>query len=522
MTGKTWTTGLLLTLTMFFALRPAHACSGTPVPPMCGVSGTMNKAVAGVVAVPPGIALVTVRVRVTMFCTPPACAALGPITATVSLVPVGGGPAAGSSTVTVPSAGCSALGTPVTFNVAVAVPAGVRGRFRVVGVTNVPTAAPNLPPGSVTTFGGDTFVCVVDEIAGQPGVPRLDMQLISPSPANPFIVVGPGSQMDATYRLTNNDSKESVTVTLEATSKQNARLPTGNAAVYAIAAPSTGDDFPIAFDAPACSIPLSMNPGSYIQDPIHETITLAPGEVRDVNVSSRSYPKCPSGSCSEQSLTAEGNFSDGDPALACASMAHIVQVGLPNNCCGVPDANCPTCNMAGPFVNGMGQSYIEVTLQDTESGLGFIVPTQQSNISVQSSGFMYGTPSPTVVTGTKQNQSQKASVQLTVVDACGNTVLCDPLVADLALRGNGKPIEQTHTRLPQAEHFVRVVNGSPGIETLRVFVNGRRYPLRNLRDGEVRTLDVAAAMLPGNTNVIVLRAAGGPDSSATVMISDRE
>ena len=78
------------------------------------------------------------------------------------------------------------------------------------------------------------------------------MQLISPSPANPFIVVGPGSQVDATYRLTNNDPTESVTITLEATSKQNARLPTGNAAVYSIAAPFTGDDFPIAFNAPNC------------------------------------------------------------------------------------------------------------------------------------------------------------------------------------------------------------------------------------------------------------------------------
>lgn len=522
--------GLPLALTMFFGLfavsaalapRAAHACSGTSVPPMCGVSGTMNKAVPGVVTVPPGTAQVIIPVRVTLFCTPPACALLGPITATVSLVPVGGGPAVATGTATVPSAGCSILGTPVTFNVVINIPPAVRGRFRVVGVTNVPTTAPNLPPGSVTTFAGDTFVCVADEVPGLPGVPRLDMQLISPNPANPFIVVGPGSQVGATYRLTNNDPAESVTVTLEATSKQNARLPTGNAAVYSIAAPFTGDDFPIAFDAPACSIPLSPNPGSYVQPPITQTLTLAPGEVRDVKVSSRSYPKCPSGSCSEQSLTAEGAFSGGDPVVACASTAHIVEVGLPNNCCGQPDVNCPTCNMAGPFTNGMGQSYIEVTLQDTESGLGFIVPTQQSNISVSVPGFMYGTTSAVMVTGTKQDQSQKASVQLTVVDACGNKILCDPVVTDV-LRPNGAPAEQTHASLPVAEHFIRVINGIPGLQKLDVIVNGERYQLKGLRDGEERALDVAASMLPGNANVITFRATGKPGGSATVMISDTQ
>lgn len=510
--------GVMFTLAMFSA-RPAQTCNSSPKPPVCAVSGVMIKTSPVVIVSPPAPIVVNLPVTVVMACSPPGCATFGLSTATLDLTPFGGGPVVATGMAMFTPGPCTNGLSFTAINVPVPVPAGLVGLFTVSGTASVPTAAPNLPPGSVTTIAGDTVISFVEEAPGQPGVPRLDLKLIDPDPSNSVIYAGPGSQVAATYRLTNNDPTESVTVTLTATSKQGARLPTGNAALYSIAAPFVGDDFPIAFDAPECSIPLPADPGSFVQPPITQTVTLMPGETKDVKVSSRSFPKCPSGSCSEETLLAEGSFSGGDPVEACASTAHLVQVGLPNNCCGVPDTTCPRCDLAGPFTNGMGQSFIEVTVQDNGSGLGFVIPTHQQNIELSEPAFMYGTTSPIMITGTKQDQSLKASVQFMVVDACGNKVVCDPVITGV-LRGTGKPVEQTHTNLPAAERMVTVINGAPGLNHLEVIVNGETYRLNGLKDGEERTIDVGASMLPGDANTIALRTAGKPGCAATVMIWD--
>ncbi|MFL6260727.1 MAG: hypothetical protein ACJ76Y_13525 [Thermoanaerobaculia bacterium] len=507
-------------LLSFSSPRPAEACHGTAPPPVCGITGVMVKVTPFVFVVPPNPVNINIPVQVIMACVPSNCAMLGLATATINLVPFNGGAPVATGSVMFQPLGCSANGTTTVVNVPITVPAGTQGLYRAVGTTTVPTTAPNLPPGTVTVFGGDTVVSFVQEAPGQPGVPRLDLKLINPDPSNPFLVAGPGSQVAATYRLVNHDPTYSVTVTLTATSKQNARLPTGNAAVYSISAPQSGDDFPIAFDAPACSIELPADPANFQQPPLTKSVTLAPGETKDVKVSSRSYPKCPSGSCSEQAMLAEGTFSNGDPVEACASTAHVVKVGLANTCCGVVDTSCPHCDMAGPFTNAQGQAYINVTLQDTESGLGFIIPTQQQNISLAGPSLNYGTTSPVVITGTKIDQSQKASVQLTVVDACGNTIICDPVLTDV-LRGTGQPVEQTNPGLPPSERYVAITNGAPGLRSLEVIVNGEVYHVNGMRDGEERTLDVGPSMFPGNANAITLRATGKPGSTATVIIRDQ-
>jgi hypothetical protein len=506
-------------LLTFSSPPPAEACHGTPPPPMCGVTGIMVKVTPFVFVVPPNPVTINIPVNVIMACVPTNCATLGLATATIDLSPFGGGPVVATGSVMFQPPACSANATTTRINVPITVPAGILGLYRAVGTTTVPTAAINLPAGTVTAFGGDTVVSFVEQAPGQPGVPRLDLKLIDPDPANPFMVVGPGSQVAATYRLINHDPLNNVTVTLTASSKQNARLPTGNAAVYSISAPQSGDDFPISFDAPACSIELPADPASFEQAPLTKTVTLAPGETKDVKISSRSYPKCPSGSCSEQAMLAQGSFSNGDPVEACASTAHVVQVGLANTCCGVVDQTGASCSVSPPALNGQGQLFVDVTLQDSGSGLGFIIPTQQKNISFSDPGTIYGVTSPVVITATKQDQSQTASAQLTVADACGNTVICDPVLTDLT--GTGKLVEQVLTDLPAADRFVAILNGTPGLRRLKVIVNGQIYELKGLRDGERKMLNVTAAMQPGNANQIVLRALGPAGSSATVAVRDR-
>jgi hypothetical protein len=89
------------------------------------------------------------------------------------------------------------------------------------------------------------------------------------------------------------------------------------------------------------------------------------------------------------------------------------------------------------------------------------------------------------------------------------------------IRENGKPADQIFTGLPDFERKVTVSNGTPGVKTINIVVNGITFKLTGLEAGEVRTLDVASAMLPGNDNVISLSAHGGGGAgSALVMVAN--
>jgi hypothetical protein len=68
---------------------------------------------------------------------------------------------------------------------------------------------------------------------------------------------------------------------------------------------------------------------------------------------------------------------------------------------------------------------------------------------------------------------------------------------------------------------VTVSNGSPGVRTIDMVVNGITFKVTGLSAGETRTFDVASAMLPGNDNVISISAhGGGGGDSALVMVSN--
>jgi hypothetical protein len=142
---------------------------------MCGVTGIMVKTTPFVFVVPPTPVTINIPVSVIMACVPSSCATLGLSTATISLTPFLGGPVVATGTVMFQPLGCNANATATRINVPITVPAGTVGLFRAAGTTTVPTTAPNLPPGSVTVFRGDTVVSFVEQAPGQPGVPRLDL-----------------------------------------------------------------------------------------------------------------------------------------------------------------------------------------------------------------------------------------------------------------------------------------------------------------------------------------------------------
>jgi hypothetical protein len=330
------------------AADDAWACN-PPAPIQCsrvtvlvkGSAGPMIIAAAGgTVSIP-----ITVAIGATAGATPP-CAA--PISTTVTLTAMcTPGPGAGPVMFTFP--------TPTTaiYIVAPMMLAFPPGPVRMCMITG--TAVTTWTDGSTTTGMGDVAICLVEPSPSNPSIPRLNMELISA----PAVQAHPGDQRTHTVRLTNNDPINSVTGTITFSANQNGRLSTMTPAPPpgsgdrpgSFGRAFSGDALPIDDGSPLRSpclvLPLDPTAASVIS--FTKTVTLAPGEVRLVDVRQRSFPKCRSGSCSETLMHFSGTFSDSTPALACVQSTFMVNSMVP------PDHVCEdagTTAIASP--NGPG------------------------------------------------------------------------------------------------------------------------------------------------------------------------
>ncbi len=175
---------------------------------------------------------------------------------------------------------------------------------------------------------------------------------------------------------------------------------------------------------------------------------------------------------------------------------------------------CPiTLNDPGP------PARIEVTFRDTGTGLASLEVTKSINADTVVPPFTPGTTDPVVVSATKIDQSQKAQVEIIASDLAGNTRVCDPILLLLSRDGN-TAVTDTVTGVPAAEGFVTLTNGDPGLKKIDVIVNGTRFKVAGLKDGEERTLDVTSAMKPGDANVVQFEARGPKGAWTNVMLWD--
>jgi hypothetical protein len=184
-----------------------------------------------------------------------------------------------------------------------------------------------------------------------------------------------------------------------------------------------------------------------------------------------------------------------------------------------PDDTRPNCNITATGTDASGRKFIEITVQDPDSGLAEVVHTRLVNAILDIPPFTVGTNDPVVVRATKVNQSQSSTIELRVTDVAGNITICDPVV-DLVVGTAGKPANKSYSGLPAAEHFVTITNGDPGVQRIDVNVNGQTWKLTGIRDNEVRTIDVASAMVAGDDNTISVTAYGRPGGSALLVIAD--
>jgi len=177
---------------------------------------------------------------------------------------------------------------------------------------------------------------------------------------------------------------------------------------------------------------------------------------------------------------------------------------------------CPiTLNDPGP------PARIEVTIQDTGTGIAEILVTRSENADTVVPPFTVGTNDPIILSATKIDQSLRARVEARVTDLAGNVALCDPILT-LVVRDSNSPIVQTHADVPQVEDTVTVTNGAPGLKNLDIVVNGTKFKVTGLKDNEEKTIDISSALVPGENNVVTLEGRGKKGSSASVMIWDGE
>jgi hypothetical protein len=142
------------------------------------------------------------------------------------------------------------------------------------------------------------------------------------------------------------------------------------------------------------------------------------------------------------------------------------------------------------------------------------------------------------VSATRSDAAQAASVELDAVDAFGNQVSCSASVPTDAppppppppqtygslqfeLTGRGQHHVVGHKNLGSTMRYLKVENGDHGLQSVDVYINGQKFHVGQLRDGEVRAIDIVRALERGKKHAILLVGWGHHDDSAVVTISDR-
>ena len=184
------------------------------------------------------------------------------------------------------------------------------------------------------------------------------------------------------------------------------------------------------------------------------------------------------------------------------------------------DSGAPFCALTATGTNASGRKFIQVTTRDSGTGLQSIVVTKATNLDAVVPPFTPGTTGNVVVTATKIDQVKSSQLALRVTDVQGNVTDCDPVDVTIGPETRWGSLKILGG-IPAAEGTVTITNGSPGLGSVVVVVNGTRFEAAGLQHGEVRTLNVASAMRPGDNNTFVLRAVGGRGAaSANVLIWD--
>jgi hypothetical protein len=180
----------------------------------------------------------------------------------------------------------------------------------------------------------------------------------------------------------------------------------------------------------------------------------------------------------------------------------------------------PTCKLISTS-SGPPKS-ITVAIQDAGAGLESVFYSGTNIVSPPQfpTPLVVGQTSPFYVIATKDVQTKGSTLSLTVTDTAGNSTTCDPAfgaarhVRSASVRAGHRLVlsirpDQSSLRL----HAV-----APGVRSAMVLVNGHRFALIALRNGNAR-LSLASSLRLHEANVLTIVPVG-PTGALTVRISN--
>jgi autotransporter-associated beta strand protein len=126
-----------------------------------------------------------------------------------------------------------------------------------------------------------------------------------------------------------------------------------------------------------------------------------------------------------------------------------------------------------------------------------------------------------IMTQSTQGQGQTARVNaLVVADGCSaNTMSFDPISANLYLSQSGE-VRIVFNNVSQNDKYVNLQNGTPGLRSARVIVNGTVFALNGLADGASVSVDISRALTGGTGNTVVVEGFGSKGAGAVVSIGE--
>ena len=187
-----------------------------------------------------------------------------------------------------------------------------------------------------------------------------------------------------------------------------------------------------------------------------------------------------------------------------------VRGGTVTNADTTPPAVSLVKSIAGP------PRQVVLASQDTESGLKSIAVVECSNCTAVNDAFTPGTNLPVTTTATRTNPNGNASIKLQVTDMAGNTATFDPV--DFEISEEGGERRKTVDISPEETKII-LSNGTPGIHTIKVRVNGTELPAIHLENGASDTIDISKDIVQGIQNQVTLSARGHIHGTAWVVIT---
>jgi Bacterial Ig-like domain (group 1). len=209
--------------------------------------------------------------------------------------------------------------------------------------------------------------------------------------------------------------------------------------------------------------------------------------------------------------TWSASFTDVTGATHTSNDAH--KTWTSNNGDGTPPICALSLTVPGP------PKSIQVTVQDSGSGLNTVAVTDTTNANTVVAPFSSGDTGAVLVTSTKIDQSNASHLALTVTDVAGNVTKCDPIVPGLARHGSLRgPVTRTFLNVLASQSKVSIFNSSPGLRSFTILANGKSFTVK-VAAGQSRKINIASAMLRGYKNTVRVRANGSKASTAMIQIS---